>query len=143
MFFYTYSFFVAVLPPVWFLRIVTHLHCSTLANLLLDPNTVLGPINLHKGRKCLVQNKVVLVYSKTCVNLQNGQHEPYFQIFMCTYAALFHTMTSLSSPPDARYSPLLDQRTQFTHAAGTQRQNSRILTLIDKIIDFCKWLASV
>lgn len=36
---------------------------------------------------------------------------------MCTYAALFHTMTSLSSPPDARYSPLLDQRTQFTHAA--------------------------
>ncbi len=37
-------------------------------------------------------------------------------VCVCTYAALFHTMTSLSSPPDARYIPLLDQRTQFTHA---------------------------
>lgn len=43
------SFFVGASPPVWFLRIVTHLHCSTLASLLLDPNTVLGPINLQKG----------------------------------------------------------------------------------------------
>lgn len=96
------------------------------------------------GYKYFFNQKVFLVYSKRCVNLQNGQHDPYFQIFMCTYAALFHTMTSLSSPPDARYSPLLDQRTQFTHAAGTQRGNiSRILTLIDKIVDFYKWLASV
>lgn len=39
-------FCVCVLPPVWFLRMVTHLHCSTLASLLLDPNTVLGPMNL-------------------------------------------------------------------------------------------------
>lgn len=42
------TFSVYVLPPVWFLRIVTHLHCSTLASLLLDPNTVLGPMNLQR-----------------------------------------------------------------------------------------------
>lgn len=51
LFFYTCSFFVDILPPVWFLRIVTHLHCSTLASLLLDPNTVLGPINLQSRVK--------------------------------------------------------------------------------------------
>lgn len=27
---------------------VTHLHCSTLASLLLEPNTVLGPMNLQR-----------------------------------------------------------------------------------------------
>lgn len=41
-----------------------------------------------------------------------------------TYAALFHTMTSLSSPPEARHSPLLDQRTQFTQAAETHTNTS-------------------
>lgn len=40
----------SISPPVWFLRMVTHLHCSTLANLLLDPNTVLGPMRLFKNR---------------------------------------------------------------------------------------------
>lgn len=29
---------------------VTHLHCSTLASLLLDPNTVLGPMNLQTNK---------------------------------------------------------------------------------------------
>lgn len=55
-----------------------------------------------------------LVYCERCVN--GGS---FSGCCVCTYAALFHTMTSLSSPPDARYSPLLDQRTQFTHAAHT------------------------
>lgn len=41
----------------------------------------------------------------------------YTVVDVCTYAALFQTMTSLSSPPDARYRPLLDQRTQLTQAA--------------------------
>lgn len=36
------------LPPVWFLRMVTHRHCSTFASLLLDPKTVLGPMNLQR-----------------------------------------------------------------------------------------------
>jgi len=36
------------LPPEWLLRIDTHLHCSTLVSLLLEPNTVLGPMYLIK-----------------------------------------------------------------------------------------------
>lgn len=28
----------------------------------------------------------------------------------------FHIITTLSSPPDAKYNPFIDQRTQFTHA---------------------------
>lgn len=43
-------------PPVWFLRMVTHLHCSTLASLLLEPNTVLGPISLRRQAWSLRQN---------------------------------------------------------------------------------------
>lgn len=35
-------------PPEWLLRIDTHLHCSTLVSLLLEPNTVLGPMYLIK-----------------------------------------------------------------------------------------------
>lgn len=54
----------------------THRHCSTLASLPPEPNTVLGPM----------------------------------------YAARFHTMISLSSPPEAKYIPPFDHRTQFTHA---------------------------
>lgn len=97
----------AVLPPVWFLRMVTHLHCSTLASLLLDPNTVLGPMNLLQEANRVSQN--------VCEGLEKV-------VFECTYAALFHTMTSLSSPPEARYSPLLDQRTQFTQAARDEHK---------------------
>lgn len=39
------------LPPEWLLRIDTHLHCSTLVSLLLEPNTVLGPMYLVKIEK--------------------------------------------------------------------------------------------
>lgn len=49
-------FLLLFLPPVWFLRMVTHLHCSTLANLLLEPNTVLGPINLQTNPNESVSN---------------------------------------------------------------------------------------
>lgn len=48
---------------------------------------------------------------------------------VCTYAALFQTMTSLSSPPDARYRPLLDQRTQLTQAAVQNTKHHKLIVL--------------
>lgn len=38
------------------------------------------------------------------------------------YVARFHTIISLSSPPEAKYIPLFDHRTQFTHA-GKKKKN--------------------
>lgn len=166
------------LPPVWFLRMVTHLHCSTLASLLLDPNTVLGPMNLQtnknrstnqvnnhehlrhkiswtspcynfwdlplliiqlqkKKKKLNLHIKLQLVHVMARLNTKSE----YIlctvygvSVRVCTYAALFQTMTSLSSPPDARYRPLLDQRTQLTQAAVQNTKHHRLScqTLADR-----------
>lgn len=54
------------LPPEWLLRIETHLHCSTLASLLLEPNTVLGPMYLvKKGPEELFTETTSTSYSLT------------------------------------------------------------------------------
>lgn len=37
------------------------------------------------------------------------------------YVARFHTIISLSSPPEAKYIPLFDHRTQFTHAGKKKK----------------------
>lgn len=120
-------------PPVWLLKMVTHLHCSTLASLLLDPNTVLGPMNLFNNRNttysfwslpvgaclCGINKRKMMnsarMYENVswCVSTKRWRHTERVGF---TYAARFHTITSLSSPPDAKYKPLFDQRTQFTHA---------------------------
>lgn len=163
------------LPPVWFLRMVTHLHCSTLASLLLDPNTVLGPMNLQtnkteaQARSTTVSNnhehlrhktswtspeyifcnlpllikqlqkktqklsfyiKLQLVHMRARLNTKSEYILcTVYGVCVCTYAALFQTMTSLSSPPDAKYRPLLDQRTQLTQAAVQNTKHHKLIVL--------------
>lgn len=56
----------AHLPPEWLLRIDTHLHCSTLVSLLLEPNTVLGPMYLMKIERKQFPTEPPHVFPHTC-----------------------------------------------------------------------------
>ena len=46
------------------------------------------------------------------------------------YVARFHTIISLSSPPEAKYIPLFDHRTQFTHAGKKKKQGDENPTVM-------------